>query len=706
MQMRLLVLLLVCSLLGSEALQKRDVLRSNAARRRRGISVTSAEVYIGYMDEEQYYTAANVLKNKGNYQGVIVIERSSPTPLSGGAIPAGVVAADDKAFATTSKAVGRWLFQRPTCGTDIYPTSEAGVWAYVPQYDGKADSDKIPTWNYKTATWICGDPKKQDMSKDTAAFTGTLTKALQDGFNSQPFRQDLNKAWLSGKTYMFAKSKTVIDDKNAPAVIVYVFGDFVDNKKPLAVLIRTVEMGLNPSALRPYTLQEIKALKAAGVNSMSFYAIGAGGAAFATDCAGCINFVQASWFAGLEVVDTKASAEVAIDTVYDKAPVAILDPVQGNSDALLAGAKDRFEQFTTKVPDKATQQIQAFEDKAKGNAVIGMTYTYFGGGKSKDASNKVNGHSANMEDFHVIRIIEDLIADAGKTYPKLESSKQGVWRVDSDPFKTTEDDRNGLNTWLISDSAFPPQENVAGVLKWGLRGLKLASIDALTHPMCWDFVPWAEKQGGKGGKGDPTIWSRFIPVRDNLKCVLNPFYVELAVDFWDTASSIGKLIKDQEKQKKFDSALALAFKLKPHKGGKDETDFNLQITTLVSLTCEALWELHDIRADLQAKAGKEEVDKYNRLPKDTKHDRAKRCPLWSRKGWSVFSKQTKVEGADVPRLAVHYWKLDDEGVDRVFYKASNFPGIANMNTLLFSSPAGPAEWTNQKKLKEKTCKCT
>lgn len=77
--------------------------------------------------------------------------------------------------------------------------------------------------------------------------------------------------------------------------------------------------------------------------------------------------------------------------------------------------------------------------------------------------------------------------------------------------------------------------------------------------------------------------------------------------------------------------------------------------------------------------------------------------VWSRDGWSNYLPErggrVKIDGA-APKMWFAHWMrgMDGSGVDRLLYKASNFPGIANLNAKLFADGKTPADNLGQSKL--------
>lgn len=125
-----------------------------------------------------------------------------------------------------------------------------------------------------------------------------------------------------------------------------------------------------------------------------------------------------------------------------------------------------------------------------------------------------------------------MIDDGGATYPRLlttgERFSEGIWRVDADPFTVDRELVREFNTW-ISRATFTVAQ-MSSIFKWSMEGLNLQAIlrnRAFRAALCWDLPAVADH---------PDF---FIKIKNSdPACVLNPFAVELAVDFFEDANKV------------------------------------------------------------------------------------------------------------------------------------------------------------------------
>ena len=159
------------------------------------------------------------------------------------------------------------------------------------------------------------------------------------------------------------------------------------------------------------------------------------------------------------------------------------------------------------------------------------TFSYFGGEKDKDAAFSLGIHGANMEDYHILRVLRNTFCQGiweSTNYPILLG-----WRIDRiqcDPKEIPPGVIKKFQTFATEPGSMLTLEGYVKVILWGLRGVLKSDIEEnkeLKDTIYWKFLD----------KFDDLVeikkyfWS-FVKTEDKHEFwIPDPFYVEIATDF-------------------------------------------------------------------------------------------------------------------------------------------------------------------------------
>jgi len=309
---------------------------------------------------------------------------------------------------------------------------------------------------------------------------------------------------------------------------------------------------------------------------------------------------------------------------------------------------------------KTIEQIdQLYKDKFSEGpegpiGVVTGTFSYFGGEKDKDASNKLGIYGANMEDYHILRVLRNAFCQGiweSTNYPMILG-----WRIDRiqcDPKEIPATVIEKFKAFAKGDKSMLTREGYIKVILWGLRGVLKSDIEAnkgLKDTIYWKFP----KEIGKMEDIKKYFWS-FVKTEDIDKFwVPDPFYVEIATDFVKELSEMkpgidefrpGPNITEEQIKRKAKKILE-AWK-------KEQNNALEAILKPDSATYLAVAELMEdlSRCGFEGGAG--------------------RMKTWLRpKKWSNAIKKSTLQDA--------YREFDGAAVDRAFYKSSNVMALQTM----------------------------
>jgi hypothetical protein len=156
---------------------------------------------------------------------------------------------------------------------------------------------------------------------------------------------------------------------------------------------------------------------------------------------------------------------------------------------------------------------------------VNLTGSFFIGAEEKEAAKNLLIGEANMEDYHVLRVLNFMRTQPGR----FKLGKQLITRIHCDPHEITKKFAKMFEEWA-RDATYT-ENRFMGAIKWGLDGCKL---NALTEDAHWNFV------------GKPPVTKhkkKFIYVcqKGAFKGrVLDPFFSEIASDFLKTVAAAPK----------------------------------------------------------------------------------------------------------------------------------------------------------------------
>jgi hypothetical protein len=200
---------------------------------------------------------------------------------------------------------------------------------------------------------------------------------------------------------------------------------------------------------------------------------------------------------------------------------------------LLAEGDGSLNQIETKLNQDAMQAIP--EPNA---AKTSLTASFFIGTRIKALARGLNLHDANMEDYHILKILKS-IHEKGPKYGNIRLEDVRMIRVDCDPPEIKEETISSFEQWLAS-ARYSTKKYVAAIV-WGLYGVQLPAkncgpktksgrkgnkeIAELVKLLDWD---WASQRIEEKNEEKKLFYK--YPY-NHLDVILDPFCVEIATDF-------------------------------------------------------------------------------------------------------------------------------------------------------------------------------
>jgi len=247
-------------------------------------------------------------------------------------------------------------------------------------------------------------------------------------------------------------------------------------------------------------------------------------------------------------------------------------------------------------------------------------------------------------------------------FPTLNS--MGVFRVDCDPYDVSTFVAP-FNTWAGTQKVMPLAD-VKAIIKWGLTGLDL------DHPPANNILLWETYLAPAANDVLATAIKTANDknfIRLNGK-VIHPYLLEVGTD----------LLKDTKEKSLFSKgkgtvpdtlAAAAAEVLKAPTDDTKLDAFMAEWATFFWTTRKSL--PNTVPAIVLAHGQTEQTH----------------VPIWVRSKWSTYAvEKTNFEKAPVLEL----FQSNGKGVDRTFYKASNFVGLKSLNELLFANKKVPFDF--------------
>jgi len=295
-----------------------------------------------------------------------------------------------------------------------------------------------------------------------------------------------------------------------------------------------------------------------------------------------------------------------------------------------------------------------FSEAAGPIGVVTGTFSYFGGEKDKDAANKLGIHGANMEDYHILRVLRNAFCQGiweSTNYPIILG-----WRIDRiqcDPKEIPGSVIKDFKDFAQDDASMLTKEDYIKVIIWGLRGVLKSDIEAnkgLKDTIYWNFLKKFEKLEDV----KKYFWS-FVRTEDLDKFwVPDPFYVEIATDFVKDLSEMnpgidafapGPNITKEQIQRKAKKILDV--------WKKEQNNALEAVLKSDSATYLAVADLMEDLSNCGFKGG------------------GGRMKTWLRPGkWSKDINKSTLQDA--------YAEFDGAALDRAFYKSSNVMALQTM----------------------------
>ena len=351
------------------------------------------------------------------------------------------------------------------------------------------------------------------------------------------------------------------------------------NSKDAIVVIRSPEMGFQPDLTRTYLRAAIRSLHEMpgfdrGVNVRVF---GAGGATAAGDGPGSVHRITGSVFVGSAVMkdpptenryqgivrfvgfhqasqgNDRQFTDIACYASAGTGDKAQAERQARSAFALLCGdrpaARDLLEGKETLAiiesgfdSDRARELKHMISESTDGRT--SLTASFFIGKKIKALARGLDLHDANMEDYHILKILKS-IQEKDHKYGGLRLEQVEMVRVDCDPPEIGEDTVAAFTEWLAG--ARYSRDKYLAAIKWGLYGLALPAakrgrtpdtrrniqreITGLVSRLQWDWPQERLRQKPE----DKTLF--YVYADSRLQVILDPFCVEMATDFLNDLNS-------------------------------------------------------------------------------------------------------------------------------------------------------------------------
>ncbi len=658
------------------------------------------DVYIGFMDEEVFYTIRAMLNRaeqseKGKfYNKLYAIERGRKESISG------------------------ILFER--------------------------DISRYNTETKKLTSFAAYDP-----SESSKAGGDAVLKNLLSGLSSQLIANGFVSRKLIGRTGAAAGTKTML----SPSLTVIDFSSQMvaapDSDDNVAIVVRSPEMGGEASLVRPFLRGIIKSMAhlngaTQDVSEISLYMVAAGGSCDPGN-PGETWEIDSSVYVGprIEQIDDERSAVytavefVRVDRLIENDIYEILykkycgklsgDEEQntGVIDAARTEAqKVLWRQFFAadnkiSIPygDKTLEIVGGPHEalKALCSGDLSTRKTSLSGGfflysDDKIVANSLGLHDVNMEDYHILRIVRSLRKEmlldtqkmlTGRQYPDL--SDFIVKRIDCDPYHI--EDLAAFNEWYNSKGgkqvAFG---HMKSLIEFGLDGLPFDSVNG-SNLGKYDYLNWVfVAQMARGELGQPEWTSiiqelnkRFVywpgnetnPLNQTLEKIFvpDPLRLEVATDLLKDARNrkAVKATQDQGKNALINVLCECASRLLSQGAGGNISNFSSLIKG--NDTLKAICEKQTNQLD---KFGTEQENSRASLIEIFV------TALFKYYGAAAKGEQGSYAESDTATLWLRSkWKLDPtttvkwsvDNIDRLYYKASNMAGLKKINDSLVTGLA-------------------
>lgn len=433
------------------------------------------------------------------------------------------------------------------------------------QVDNLLFERHLSSYGYEFSKVVVNGPP---VSEDDGA--KIFADSIQMNFNSELFKK------FQHRTHNFVKQKILLNRpgiaSDQPIFLFSVMGlnTVKSNSKDAIVVIRSPEMGFQPDLTRTYLRAAIRSLQnlPGAQKGANFNVFGAGGAIGAADMPGRVHLIEGSLFVGSGIVKNSTNPQ----TTY-QGMVRFIGVKQGDSNsdrqfidvsyfesgplkskvqaerqaksafALLCGNRGLADKLLE--DDGALNQIETKLDKATIKAIpepnvakTSLTASFFIGPRIKALARRLNLHDANMEDYHILKILKS-VHEKGPKYGDIHLEDVRMIRVDCDPPEIKEETVTSFGQWLAS-ARYSPEKYVAAI-KWGLYGAQLPAkncgsktkrgrtankeIAELVKLLGWD---WANQRIGELNE-EKMLFYEYHEKRLNV--ILDPFCVEIATDF-------------------------------------------------------------------------------------------------------------------------------------------------------------------------------
>ncbi len=647
------------------------------------------DVYIGFMDEEVYYTLDEIKKKSitefNNYKEVYVIERGHIQK-------------------------NGYLFERP---------------AYSYKVEGQV-SDPMQIYDLNELDFK--DKLGALDNNDSALkeiFRGLCKNFYEDYFYSEK---------LEGRATGRGGAKTDLRHIELSLIKFSWTGMVIAEKTDIAVIIRSPEMGKEPSLVRPYLRACVKSLKKVTPdNTVNLYMIAAGGGIRQDDKPGEAFAIDGSFYIGSAIgenivesvnsliVKKQKGSELGLISMYKNRVGNVGLGEQKANKKLIKIADDlskvSFKQLTDVgipsekllkdlLPDPATPDQKRYAS---------LTAGFFMGHGMKEAGAKIGLCSANTEDFHILKIMNSMVTDEDhKKYPEIKERE--VIRVNCDPSEISKTKdivklvewKNNVQYNLISAKDF------SNTIFYGCFGFDLYG-DNITAALKWTFpdylftnYPLVEEEERPAVKVFYDDRFCYQAKGEDLYYVLDPFRMEIASDLLKEAADGSAFRRRDSRTNDKLASLARIIPLSIlevyNARGPQRTELlksvkcnmfgfiRYLIQGFVNISNEDLFT--KIKANnpfVQDEARHEYNNKVaegiESLKRAVNEGTEAGCqfrfsnikiPVWIRDGkYELVS-----EANDVPWLAY----IDaDKSADRAYYRASNIVGLEKLNNAFFNT---------------------
>lgn len=357
-------------------------------------------------------------------------------------------------------------------------------------------------------------------------------------------------------------------------------------------LIRSPEMGLQPDLTRLYLRAIFKAIGAMGFTKLNISCFGAGGAVGEKLKPGDFHDVNGSFYVGITTKEKGSRIEkgnvfygvvkfvfhkntlnvkqeeicniikkispdiITTENTYDfelkrtmaynvdHMPTRVCKSINSLHDtgSLKLVQAEKAEKAAKEATDAAKKNFIKLITETEtscyikklvglfGEYTINVTGSFFMGEDIKKPCGKVGIGEANMEDYHVLRVLNSLVMNKGEKYGNsgdalgmLQSAT--VTRVHCDPPDIPSDFINEFKSWVRNKGRFTLDQFKAAII-WGLNGCKIADLPKEAH---WSFF---DDYTGKNKKEYFYITEQSLLSKEGKKeFVLDPFFSEIASDF-------------------------------------------------------------------------------------------------------------------------------------------------------------------------------